>query len=179
MRRQFTHFALAALFVASTATMSFAADYDHETKVKDMTFAWSVADKNLNVKISGKTKGWVGIGFNPTDQMEGANYILGYVKGGKAKVRDDYGDSKRNHKSDKKLGGTSDVTLVGGEEKGGNTTIEFTIPLNSTDKYDSVLDPNGETVVLLAYGSGRDSFTSKHKMRASIKVNLASGKVEQ
>ncbi len=155
-----------------------ATEYDHEANVDGIVFAWKVADDNLNVKLSAKTTGWVGIGFNPTNQMQGADYILGYVKKNKVSLRDDYGDSERNHKSDEKLGGTSNVTLVGGEEKGGMTTVEFSIPLNSGDKYDSVIDPTGDTVVLLAYGAGRDSFRSKHKERKTIKVNLSSGKYE-
>lgn len=159
-------------------TICHATEYDHEANVDGILFAWKVDGENLNVKLSAKTTGWVGIGFNPTDQMQGADYVLGYVKKGKVSLRDDYGDSKRAHKSDEKLGGTSDVTMIGGEEKGGMTTVEFTIPLNSGDKYDSVIDPAAETVVLLAYGGKRDSFTSKHKKRKSIKVNLSTGKFE-
>lgn len=156
-----------------------ASEYDHETKAKDMSFAWKIVDDNLHVKISAKTTGWVGIGFNPEDQMKGADYVLGYVKNGKVSLRDDYGDSARNHKSDEKLGGQDNVTTIGGEEKGGTTTLEFSIPLNSGDKYDSVLEPDGDTVVLLAYGGKRDSFRSKHKYRGSFKINLRSGKVEE
>ncbi len=155
-----------------------AAEYDHEKDVDGIVFAWKVADENLNVKISAKTTGWVGIGFNPTNKMLGADYVLGYVKNGKVKVRDDYGDTERAHRSDEKLGGTDNVTLVGGEEKGGMTTVEFSIPLNSGDKYDTVIDPAAETVVLLAYGAGRDSFRSKHKDRKTIKVNLSTGDIK-
>jgi len=164
------------VFIFTAANVS-AQDYDHTVDVKDMSFSWKIAGSDLNIKISGKSNGWVGIGFNPTDQMEGANYILGYVKGGKAKLSDDYGDSKRGHKNDEKLGGTTDVKLIGGEEKGKVTTLEFSIPLNSGDKYDSVLDVNGTTVVLLSYGGKRDSFKAKHKFRSVVKVNLSTGKV--
>ena len=156
-----------------------ASEYDHEANVDGILFAWKVDGENLNVKLSAETTGWVGIGFNPTDQMQGADYILGYVKKNKVSLRDDYGDSQRNHRSDEKLGGESNVTMVGGEEKGGMTTLEFSIPLNSGDKYDTVIDPTAETVVLLAYGAGRDSFRSKHKARKTIKVNLSTGKFEE
>jgi len=111
--------------------------------------------------------------------MKDANFVLGYVKNGKAKIKDEYGDKGTGHKSDKKLGGTVDAVLVGGTEEGGVTTIEFTLPLNSGDKYDGALDVNGDTVVLLAYGAGRDSFKSKHKYRVSYKVNLGSGTAEK
>ncbi len=67
------------------------------------------------------------------------------------------------------------MTLVAGTEKDGVTTIEFTMPLKSADKYDTVFDVNGDTVVLLAYGPDRDSFKTRHKARTALTVNLATG----
>lgn len=178
MRGKVVSLMLSLVFVSSIALNGTAAEYDHEIKAKKMDFAWKIDAENMHIKLSAPTTGWVGIGFNPTKMMEGANYILGYVKDGKVKLRDDYGDSQRNHKEDKRLGGTTDLTVVGGEEQGENTTLEFTIPLNSGDEYDTVIDPNGNTVVLLAYGGKRDSFRSKHKYRETININLSSGEVK-
>lgn len=163
------------LFLFGTVLQGVAADYAHELKDKDMTFAWSVDGDNLAVKLSAKTEGWVGVGFNPSKSMKDANFILGYVKKGKPKIIDEFGEKENTHKSDKKLGGTADATLVSGAEEGGVTTIEFTLPLKSADKYDGALDVAGETTVLLAYGAGRDSFRSKHKYRSTYKVNLSTG----
>lgn len=152
-----------------------AGKYDHEIKDQKMTFAWKVDGDKLAVKLTAETEGWVGIGFNPSKEMKDANYILGYVKDGETKLVDEFGDADNNHSSDDKLGGSSDVTLVGGSEQGGITTIEFTVPLKSSDKYDGTINGAGENIVLLAYGGGRDSFKSKHNYRNSLKVNLASG----
>ncbi len=152
-----------------------ASGYEHEVKAKKMTFAWKVDGDTLAVKISAQTKGWVGIGFNPSEKMKGADFILGYVKKGKAKIIDEYGVDKSKHSSDKKLGGAVDTILVAGTEEDGITTLEFTIPLKSADKYDTVIDVNGDTVVLLAYGPDRDSFKTKHKFRTTLTVNLATG----
>lgn len=154
---------------------AFAGEYDHELKDKKMTFSWKIDGDTLAVKLSAKTTGWVGIGFNPSVQMKDANYVLGYVKKGKARIIDEFGDKKTSHKSDKKLGGTVDAVLVGGTEEGGVTTVEFTLPLQSADKYDTSLEVNGDTTVLLAFGGGRDSFRSKHKYRKTYTVNLGSG----
>ncbi|MGW8193281.1 MAG: DOMON domain-containing protein [Desulforhopalus sp.] len=152
-----------------------AADYAHELKDKDITFAWSVDGDKLAVKLSAKTEGWVGIGFNPSQEMKDAGFILGYVKKGEVKIVDHFGVDENRHEPDEKLGGTSDVTVVGGSEEGGVTTIEFTIPLQPADKHDASIDPQGESVVLLAYGAGRDSFRAKHKYRSAFKVNLSTG----
>jgi hypothetical protein len=166
-------------WLVNTVCITSAADYAHEVKDKKMSFAWSVEGETLAVKISAATEGWVGVGFNPSKKMKDANFVLGYVKKGKAKITDEYGDKATSHKSDKKLGGTVDAVLVGGVEEGGVTTIEFTLPLKSGDTHDGALDVNGDTIVLLAFGAGRDSFKSKHKYRSSFKVNLGSGVAEK
>ncbi len=152
-----------------------AADYPHEVQVKKMSFAWKVNGDRLEVKLSAETTGWVAVGFNPKDGMKGANYILGYVKDGKVTLTDDFGDTPVGHKVDDKLGGTEDVTLIGGTEENGKTTIEFAIPLASADANDGPIDVKADSLVLLAYGPDRDSFKVKHKFRTGLKVNLGTG----
>ncbi len=154
------------------------AEYDHEMKGAGVTFSWKVDGDTLHGKLSAKTKGWVAVGFNQVEQMQGGNYILGFVKGSDVEVVDHFGNKKINHDLDEKLGGTSDVTVVGGSEKGGTTTIEFTIPLDSGDQYDTVLVADGDTKVVLAHGPPRDSFKARHRKQAIKTVNLSSGAVK-
>ena len=168
-----------SVILGATAITIQAAEYDHEVKDKKIAFAWKVEGDKLAVKVAAETDGWVGIGFNPVKEMKGANFILGYVKKGEVKLDDDFGIDENSHKSDTALEGTEDVTLVGGTETGGVTTIEFTLPLESADKNDTKIDVNGNTTVLLAYGAGRDSFKSKHKYRTALKVNLSTGASEK
>ena len=164
-----------SLLLCSMVTMIQAGQYDFEVKDKKISFSWKVDGDKLAVKLAAETDGWVGIGFNPSNEMKDANFILGYVKDGETKIVDEFGDSDTSHSPDEKLGGTSDVTLIGGTETGGMTTIEFTMPLKSADKYDKTIDVNGDTIVLLAYGNGRDSFKTKHTYRTALKVNLSTG----
>lgn len=163
------------LIMLGSLTNAQAAQYDHEVQDKKITFAWKVDGDKLAVKLSAQTSSWVGIGFNPSKMMKDANFVLGYVKDGKVEITDEFGDSDNNHSQDSKLGGTEDVTLVGGSEEGGMTTIEFIMPLQSADKNDTAITVDGDTTVLLAYGGGRDSFKAKHQYRTAVKVNLASG----
>ena len=177
MKRSVQRIALtvASILPLACASSLVAADYAHEVEAKKMTFAWTVNGKQLDVRLRADTTGWVAIGFNPTKRMQGANYILGYVKDGKVALADDFGDAPTGHKPDTKLGGTEDVTVVGGSEENGRTTIEFSIPLASSDVNDGTIDSQGETVVLLAYGPDRDSFKLKHTFRTTMKVNLTTG----
>lgn len=179
MLRWKTGVVAAAFVLGSLSLNAGAADYDRELSERGMTFAWKVDGDQLAVKLSARTTGWVGIGFNPSEQMKGASFILGYVKGGEVTLVDHFGDEVTGHSADDKMGGGENFTLVGGDEKGKMTTIEFTVPLTAGDDYDSTLDVNGETVVLLAYGGGRDSFRSKHRYRGTFSVNLGSGEFKE
>lgn len=153
----------------------FAVDYTHTIRLKKMTFAWNIQGEKLYVKLTGDTTSWVGIGFNPSYKMKDANYILGYVKRGRVKVSDAFGVREKEHIRDTAMRGRNDVTEVSGSEKDGITTIEFAMPMNSTEATDGKLDPNAFTEVLLAYGKNRDSFFERHSFRTSLRVNLSTG----
>ena len=165
----------ALLCVCFLGTNLYAMEYDHTLDDKKMSFSWKVDGEQLHIKLTAKTEGWVGIGFNPSKKMKDANFILGYVKKGEVKIADEFGTSSTGHKKDSKLGGTTDVEVLGGTEEDGVTTIEFAIPLKSEDSNDSEIVVDGDTIVLLGYGSGRKSFKSRHKYRATFSVNLDTG----
>jgi hypothetical protein len=153
-----------------------AMDFTHKVDVDNMTFQWKVDGDNLHVGLKAKTSSWVGIGFNPTEGMKDANFILGYVKGDKVKITDHYGTTARQHNKDSKSGGQDNITNAAGNEANGFTEISFTIPLNSGDAKDGAILPDKENVVLLAYGPGRDSFKTRHAFKTALKIDFATGK---
>jgi hypothetical protein len=152
--------------------------YDHSLEAKKMKLAWKVDGDALNIQLSAPTTGWVGIGFNPSKEMKDANFIIGYVKNGKVKIRDDFGVKERQHEKDTKVGGKNNVSNPAGSEENGITEISFSIPLDSGDPKDSPITVDADTTVLLGYSTGRDSFRTKHqsKSRAILKVNFQTGK---
>lgn len=152
-----------------------AMEYKHTLEVKDMTFSWTIEGDQIHVKLSAKTTGWVGIGFDPENAMEGGDIVIGAVKGDKFKVEDHYGDRKRGHKNDEKLGGKNDVLNAAGSEADGVTTISFTKSLKAADKYDKDIVPDSLYRVMLAYGSGKDSFKTRHPYRTVYDINLTTG----
>jgi hypothetical protein len=118
----------------------------------------------------------VAIGFNPSTGMKDAKFVLGYVKDGKTTISDEFGTGEIKHEPVEKLGGKTDVTLIGGKAEGGVTTLEFTIPLVAKDTKGGRIDPAGDTTVLLAYGLDGDTSKLRHKFRTSISINLSNGK---
>jgi hypothetical protein len=157
----------------------FSQEYQHSLVSDKMTFDWSVEQDMLAIKLSAPTKGWVAIGFNPSNQMKDANIIIGYVKNGEVSILDEFGTHPVRHGRDSKIGGIDNVTVVGGTEEGRTTTLEFKIPIQSDDKFDSSLDVNGDTTVILAYGPDRDSMRMKHAYNVTKIINLSTGEVKQ
>lgn len=164
--------ALLGTFTIATAAQT----YDFKKEFKGMSMEWKVDSKMLHVRLVAETKGWVGVGFNPKTGMKGANFILGYVKRGKVKIIDEFGVRNTDHINDELNGGTTNVSNIEGSEKRKETTISFSIPFNSNDASDTVIDPNGKTLVLLAFGPDRDNFHTRHKFRTKFTVILSTGK---
>ena len=150
--------------------------YSHGIAVREMRFFWTLQGDNIDVMLTAPTNGWMGIGFNPEvpENMKGANFLIGYFKGGKAEVFDHYGTELKKHKEDEKIEGQSNLSNVSGSEQDGHTVLEFTVPLDSGDAMDKPVNAQSETIVLLAYGRS-DSIVLKHRFRAILKVNLSTG----
>lgn len=167
-------------------TNSQAADFQHTIKTEEIDFSWSIMGDSIVCQLYGYTHGWVAVGFNPTKKMKDANIIIGYVKDGKVpysekgdrlRISDEYGVSMRRHKKDTTIGGEDNIINAKGAEFGNLTKIEFTIPLNSGDSKDSIIIPDADTKIILAYGT-KDSFRRKHKKVYEFTVNLSTGVVK-
>lgn len=149
--------------------------YDLKVTISKMTFNWKVDGTHLKVKLAAPTTGWVGIGFNPSEGMKDAHFVMGYVKDGNTNVTDQHGVSKIAHKENTFLGGTSTVAKATGVEKNNTTELAFSVPLKSNEKLDGQIDTKGDIVVLLAYGKA-DLLGQQHQFRAKLKMNLTTGK---
>jgi hypothetical protein len=141
----------------------------------DYLFEWRFEDSlaTLRARLTAPTTGWVAAGFDPSSIMNGANLIIGYVDGGTAYLRDDFGTGQVTHASDVSLGGTDDGEILSASETAGETVIEFRIPLDSGDQYDKVLSEGSTVTVIFAYGQdGADDFTSTHAWAETASFEL-------
>ena len=143
-------------------------EYIKQVKVAGVSFSWNTDGEYLYGAMSAETMGWVAVGFDPENMMQGANYVFGYVQGEETFIEDMFGTKpfgSNSHPPDVELGGQDDIVAYAGREADGVTTIEFQIPLDSGDAYDKALDP-GEHTLIVSYGE-RDDFTSIHASRGS------------
>jgi hypothetical protein len=123
---------------------------------------------NAEITVGAAVRGWVAVGFDPSSQMKDANFLIGYVKDGKAVARDDFGVSAISHQEDAKIGGKNDLISFSGTESNGYTTMTFVIPRNSGDSKDHPLGPGTHSVILGA--SNSDSFTGLHNKIGKVSV---------
>jgi hypothetical protein len=149
--------------------------YTYKITLEKIQFNWSIDNDNLKIKLQAQTPGWVGIGFNPTEGMKGANFILGSVKDGAATITNQHGISKTLHRKNTDLGGANRIINPSGTSNNTQTVIGFAIPYKAGDKLNKPINMNEDTTVLLAYGQSKQ-LAQVHSFNAKLKVNLTTGK---
>lgn len=149
-----------------------AGEYVHELSIGGMSIHWANDAQLLHVGLVSPGTGYVTAGFDPTDRKVGGNYIIGYVTETETVVVDHAGTRGNLHEADVDLGGTDDIVAFAGTETNGETTIEFTIPLDSGDPYDRTLAPGGTYTLLVAYQDTRDDLISWHSRHGMGEITL-------
>jgi len=147
-------------------------EYAHTTEVGGVTVYWANDSLVLRVALVSPGSGYVAIGLDPERRMEGANYIIGAVRGGRAAVRDDVGTGPVAHEADIDNGGSDHVIEWGGLETDAGTVFEFVIPLDSGDAMDKPLLPGETYTILVAYHETSDDFAARHTARGEATIEL-------
>lgn len=130
--------------------------------------SWQNDSTYLYVGLTSPGTGWVAIGFDPEQQMKGANIIIGAVKDGELLMQDHFGTAPTSHREDS----SSEIVQVAGTESAGKTVIEFSISLQSDDPADMALQPGQTVSIILAYHTSSDSFTTRHSKRTTTEITL-------
>ncbi len=149
--------------------------YTYKITLEKMQFNWRLDGDNLKIKLQAQTPGWVGIGFNPSEGMKDANFVMGSVDKGVATITHQYGVSKTMHKKNVDLGGENRVTQTSGSERDNATEITFSMPYKTADKLNKPINVKQDTTVLLAYGKSK-LLMQVHVFMAKLKINLSTGK---
>jgi len=147
-------------------------EYPHSTTIVDVQVSWANDSNLLRVGLESPGTGYVALGLDPETQMEGANYIIGYVNEGDTFIRDDFGTSPTGHTADTDRGGANNILSSAGSEWADHTVLEFAIPLDSGDAMDKPLRPGGTYEVFVAYHDLQDGFDARHSRRGSGEIQL-------
>jgi hypothetical protein len=139
--------------------------------VGEFVLSYDLDGDMVDISLTYPTTGWVAVAFKPTRMMKDANIIIGYASDdGTSVVEDHFGVGMTRHKPDTEVGGGSHVEDGTCEEKDGSTTMSFSIPLDSGDERDCVLETGKQITIALAAGR-RDSF-SKHQTVIKTSIRL-------
>ena len=76
-----------------------------------------------------------------------------------------------NHQPTEKVGGTSVFKDISGEEKGGKTTVSFSMPIEAADKFHFDLTRGTSKWFICAF-SAEDDFYHHSRMREHRQVTL-------
>lgn len=133
------------------------------------TFEWKIDGDEMEATISAPTTGWVAIGFNPTNRMQGATFVIGYVQNGNVNMRHDWGHAPTSHRAVTSVGGTNRVTSLGGREQDGRTELSFRLPLDPGDRFFSALKAGEDNTVIWSFGrNGDKNYSARHVERGAF-----------
>ena len=136
-----------------------------------MVLEWKMEEAQIRCKVKAPGTGWVAIGFNPKEGLTGTNLIMGAVRNGTCQMSDRFIVKPGEHKAISELGAKEKLSEIKGTEEDGSTTLEFCIPINSSDAYHHTLKAGNGYHVLLAY-SQDDDFGHHSIMRTSVYITL-------
>ncbi len=118
-------------------------EYEHSTTYDSGRYElhWTVEGATIHLAMRAQTVGWVGLGINPTEQMNNSDILFGWVTSeGMVQVFDAYAIGPNGpHPVDTDQGGSNDITVFNGTETDGWTTIELQRLINTGDVKDKPL----------------------------------------
>jgi len=129
-----------------------------------MEVSWRNDPEYLYMALNGTAKGWVSIGFDPSEWMKDADMIMGFVQDGSVRVLDEYCTGNYGpHVEDTTLGGRDDILQFGGRQEGQYMVVEFKRKLQTGDKFDKALVP-GEKISIIWASSDSPDHDLKHNV---------------
>ena len=140
-------------------------------EVGGMQIDWHFEGQYLVVDVTAPDNGWVGIGFNPSNDIVNTNLIMAGVREGKPYLSERFVVGIGDHRSVSQLGGSVVAKLMSAEEKPGSTHICFSMPIKSLDRYHYNLSPSQELFFICAF-SMEDDLNHHSRMRQHVKVKL-------
>jgi hypothetical protein len=136
-----------------------------------MEIRWKfLPNKQLEIRLSAPTNGWLAIGFNTKSGLKGTNLIMATIKNAEVEIEDHYIIAAGDHQKVEDLGGKNHLLEFSGTESLTETKIIFTLDTQADDHHHH-LKAGHEYFILLAY-SRSDDFDHHSTMRTEVKLKL-------
>lgn len=134
---------------------------------------WKFENETIVFGLETTSKGWAGIGFEPTARMKDADIILGGSADGAPYIFDMFSTGLTGpHPPDTELGGTLDIIAFNATERTDGTVVEFSRKTDTGDPYDAVLLPGGEVTIIWAQAGSDEPLFSHNIGKGSEEIVL-------
>jgi hypothetical protein len=144
---------------------------EKSVKIQGMQVQWYFQGGNVHINVTAPSTGWLAIGFNTRNDIIGANLIMAAVQHGQVRIEDQYVVRAGEHPLVSSLGGVSVVSNASGNEQNGRTSVSFTIPQHSQDRFHYNLTEATSIYIICAYSAEKD-FAHHSMMRQYVAVVL-------
>lgn len=144
---------------------------NREVSKNDMKVEWRYRGDRLLISMSAPTQGWVTVGFNEREGLQGAYLLMGRVTKKGAEVVEHSTLYPGNYQSFESLGLASTVADVYGAQSKTSSMLRFSIPITREGKCGKNLSPGKTIHMVLAY-SQSDDFQHHSLRRCSEKIIL-------
>lgn len=138
-----------------------------EVNIGGMNFRYEIIHDSIYGFLSAPTRGWIMIGFNSKNSVEGADFKFFRMVNGTVEVSDRKNIGNRTYPSDVTLGGKNNVRVLKGAETVNRTSIYFVFPFQTKDVNDFQHRLNESFWLILAY-SQDDDFLHHSRMRKHL-----------
>lgn len=147
-------------------------EYSGQIVLGPVAVFWGHDGTHLYLAAETQTEGWLGIGLDPEDRMQGADFVIAAFDG-TPQIWDAYGQEPTGaaHPPDTDLGGTMDILEYAVVKEGPFLRFEVVRPLNSGDAFDKPLEP-GKTYKIIAAVGVSSAFDARHAYRGGGEITL-------
>ncbi len=140
-------------------------------KKNGMEVTWAIKEDKITFTMNAPTDGWIAIGFNDSENMTGAYLLMGNVINNQPHLVEHYTKSPGNYSPLTNYGVMSRVVDLSGSETVNSTTLEFSLPIHSSDSYSRDLTKGKSYTMTMAF-SREDDFQHHSMMRTSVQIKL-------
>jgi hypothetical protein len=137
-------------------------DVIHKLQLDSYDLQWQIQGEQILITLKANTVGWISVGFNASRIMKDADIKIGYVDDqGDVFFEDHFGNSMFSHRKDRGGNEAQNFHVIQGSQQDEWTEIQFSMPLNSGDENDQILDLQEPVKIIFAMGYG-DNIRAKH-----------------
>lgn len=139
--------------------------------IEGMQVEWEYTGDLLTFRLHSPYQGWVGLGFNETNDIVNTNLVMGAVTEDRTQMEEFYVVGFGDPQPVVSLGGKLAVQAYEGVEDATGTSFQFTVDTSIQDDYHYDLRP-GQKVWLICSYSMEDDFGHHSIMRRHLEIEL-------